>query len=723
MALIYKNRSEDDVLELIDCSENAVMYNNDFNWKAEKPSNPSKDAIDRINDRLIGKITQYKNEEIREFYSAFKHSQKTTIDITLKNFNVVYNAWRNEIKFVESDLKDEQDIINLFLVDVLNGTTYKKEVVEEHFLRPQTTELELFREGVNLNNYAILYTYEKILDGIRYAGKHTSSYYRFDDINKYDFFWKKYKRPPIREEFLKILEHSASLYSDKYRRDTGGEYTPTCFVEKQNEILKQYYNLDEFIVMDPCCGVGNLENQFGKEFKDYCYLSTLEKIDVDTCRIKGFNNVVQFDYLKDKSQPTWNYKGYNLSVDTICQRENRKLMIVMNPPYQNKREYKNNMAIEFFNKVLDLKPQVIVFYYMTQSFHREEIQQYINSGYKIVSHIISNAKTTFGLSEWSVSQVIFDKDKGNLIRPDNIETKRYELEQGKFNFKGTYAYNQSRPNLFVELQKTIKQNAVGIVLGNVSYLNDVIKIGNGGKNRGNFVTTKNLKFCLLSKGLIFNTHHKYFELNSVVYRGRIKDISKELFNDAIMFSQFYIGLLFSNKVKKNFIMPFTHQELGCSRNCLNILLPELENNLLSVDNHKVSESNFDFREFFHSFEYSKEAMDLYNAALNIFKYYHGNKEYQSKDWNDSFYDITNAIMGKNPDNFEDLQEKKDSRISKVKATKGTRGFGKNTIRQVVAKEYLPIFEEFFTARDTLAKKINKQLVEQEILLWERENIY
>ncbi len=134
VALIYKNRNEDDVLELIDCSEDAVMYNNDFNWKAEKPSLPSKDAIDRINDRLIGKISQYKNEEIKEFYSAFKHSQKTTIDITLKNFNVVYNAWRNEIKFVETDLKDEQDIINLFLVDVLNGTTYKKEVIEECFI-------------------------------------------------------------------------------------------------------------------------------------------------------------------------------------------------------------------------------------------------------------------------------------------------------------------------------------------------------------------------------------------------------------------------------------------------------------------------------------------------------------------------------------------------------------------------------------------------------------
>jgi hypothetical protein len=41
----------------------------------------------------------------------------------------------------------------------------------------------------------------------------------------------------------------------------------------------------------------------------------------------------------------------------------------------------------------------------------------------------------------------------------------------------------------------------------------------------------------------------------------------------------------------------------------------------------------------------------------------------------------------------------------------------------VNSENLPIFYDFFNARDTLAKKINKQLVETGLLLWERENIY
>lgn len=123
------------------------------------------------------------------------------------------------------------------------------------------------------------------------------------------------------------------------------------FVELQNKILHEHYNLDEYIVCDPCAGVGNLENQFGKDYKQYCYLSTLEQMDVDTCKIKGFENAIQFDYLKDDKQPQWKYKGRFLPIEEIAKLEGRKLMIIMNPPYQRRKESRNNMAIDFFLNV------------------------------------------------------------------------------------------------------------------------------------------------------------------------------------------------------------------------------------------------------------------------------------------------------------------------------------------------------------------------------------
>lgn len=730
VALIYQDEQNNDILEFIDCSDNSVMYNNDINWKSEKPSNPTKDAIDRINDRIADKIRKYKNDEIREFYRLLKKGGDTEFQITEKNFNVVYNEWKNEIKFKE-EIKDEQDIINLFLVDILNGTKYKKSFfadMEENtiFGKVKTgeqevdTEQDLIREGTNLSYYKIMYDAGKV-DGIKYSGRTSSAYYTIDDGEKYAFFWKKYKRPPEKNEFLKILERSATLYSDKYRRDTGGEYTPSCFVEKQNEILRQHYNLDEFIVCDPCAGVGNLENQFGIDFKQFCYLSTLEQMDVDTCKIKGFDNAIQYDYLKNNEQPKWKYMGVELDINEICQREHRKLMVVMNPPYQRVKGKKNNLAIEFFNKVLQLKPQVIVFYYMTESFLRSEIEQYIASGYKIVSHIFSNAKTTFKLSEWSISQVIFDKDKGEEIDKKAIKADRYELEKDDFVFKGTYTYNTLKPSLIDEIDKKIKENRNGMVLGNVSYLDAVINLTNKLSKNTNVLTTDNILYCLLSKGINFNTHNHYFERNNIVLRGEIEDIQEELFNDSIMFSMFYLRMAFTNKGQKNYIMPFTSEELGCAKNDLNVLFPQ-DNNVLFTD--EANEKPFDFREFLNQFTFSAEAKALYNAALKIFRYYHSREEFAKKrDWNDSFYDITNAIMGKDALSFKELETDKDTRINKTKTTKGTKGFGQKNIKSVVPSESLPIFTDFFDARDVLARKINRQLVESGLLLWERENIY
>ena len=730
VAIIYFNEYKDDILELIDCSDDSVMYNNDINWAAEKPSNPTKDAVDRINDRVNGKITRFKNDEIKEFYDTFKKSQDTKINITEKNFNVVYNLWKNEVRFKEN-IDDEQDRINLFLVDLLNGTKYKKSIITDIIdktlfddikvgEKEEDTDEPLIREGTNLSNYVMMKNGE-VIDGIKYSGVHHSYYYTIANAEEYSFFWNRYKRPPEKHEFMNILERSSKLYSEKYRKDTGGEYTPTCFVELQNKILQEHYNMDDYIVCDPCAGVGNLENQFGKDYKQYCYLSTLEPMDVDICKIKGFENAIQFDYLKNEEQPKWKYKGRLLSIEEIAKLENRKLMIVMNPPYQRRKGFKYDIAIEFFIKVLDIHPDVIVYYCKTEFFLRDTVSVFANSGYHIVSHVFSNAKETFLLSEWPISQIVFDKYQGEIIPVERFAASRYELNKDDtLEYRKTYTYDNSRPNLIQEIEKEIWNNKDGLILGQWCYLRNVMYVSNGGKEKTNKITSNNLKWCLLSKGINFNSHDKYFERSYATYRGSVEDIGDELIGDAIMFSLFYKQFGFSNKEgQKNYIMPFTAEELGCAKNDLNVLFPEMSD----LFDEQSGTKPFDFRDYLRQFEFSEEAKALYQAALEIFKYYHRSNEYTNKDYNDSYYDITNAIMGKDVSSYATLDKANDKRITKVKTTKGTKGFGRNTIVSAVGSKDLPIFVKFFDARDVLAKKINKQLVEQNLLLWERENIY
>lgn len=738
LALIYKENNND-ILEFIDLLDDSVMFNNDFHWESETPSTPTRDAIDRINDRLkkSAKIIKYINDEIKEFYANLLKREDLEIAITLKNMITIFYAWKEALTF-KNEIKNEQSLINLFLVDMLNNTKYQDSLkilgTEVGSLKP------LIREGTDLNAFNIEVSESK--QEVKFIDDKNEKFYTIPNLQAYKAFWTKYKRPPAKDEFLKILEESHLLYTDKYRKDTGGEYTPFFFVVEQNKILEEYCkdsntNLSDYIIYDPCCGVGNLENQFSQEIKKQCYLSTLDSKDVDICKIKDFENVVQFDYLANDKEPEFTHGGTELTINEIAKREKKKLMVIMNPPYQNYTNYqgkRENKAISFFNKVVKLQPEVIVFYYMSESFMRDEIKHYINSKLKIYSHIFSTAQT-FNLSDWSISQMIFSKNLGDEINDKTFTAKRYERDKIGFNFIKSYTYDLERPSLVKEIDKAIKQNQKGMILGNYSYLESSINMTNKPSKNQTPITTENLKYCLLSKGLNFNTHHKYFERNDYVLKGKISEIPQELFNDSIAFSLFYLRMAFTNKAVagrvtlKNYIMPFSAEDLGgaCKHNDLNVLYPEnaeiigYEKNLFE-DSKTIEIPPFDFREFLKQFDFSKEAKSLFNAALELFKYYHANSYYQNKDYNDSFYDITNAIMGKDTNAFKDL-EGKDSRITRTKTTKGTKGFAKNNLKGVIPSKDLELFYHFFEVRKILAEKINEELLDSKLLLWKRENIF
>ncbi len=738
LALIYKENNND-ILEFIDLLDDSVMFNNDFHWESETPSTPTRDAIDRINDRLrqSAKIIKYVNDEIKEFYANLLKREDLEISITLKNMITIFYAWKEALTF-KNEIKNEQTLINLFLVDMLNNTKYKDSLIivgtEVGSQKP------LIREGTDLNAFNIEVSESK--QEVKFIDDKNEKFYTIPNLQAYKAFWTKYKRPPAKDEFLKILEESHLLYTDKYRKDTGGEYTPFFFVVEQNKILEEYCkdsntNLSDYIIYDPCCGVGNLENQFSKEIKKQCYLSTLDSKDVDICKIKDFENVVQFDYLANDKEPEFTHGGTELTINEIAKREKKKLMIIMNPPYQNYTNYqgkRENKAISFFNKVVKLQPEVIVFYYMSESFMRDELRHYINSKLKIYSHIFSTAQT-FNLSDWSISQMIFSKNFGDEINDKTFTAKRYERDKIGFNFIKSYTYDLERPSLVKEIDTAIKQNQKGMVLGNYSYLNNTINLTNKPSKNQTPITTENLQYCLLSKGLNFNDHDKYFERNLYVLKGKVSEIPQELFKDSIAFSLFFKNCAFTNKAVagdklvalKNYIMPFNAEQLGgaCKHNDLNVLYPEnaeiigYEKNLFE-DSKTIEIPPFDFREFLKQFKFSKEAKSLFNAALELFKYYHANSYYQNKDYNDSFDDIKNAIMRKDK---SEPTSKRNNQTIRTNTTKGTLGFGLKNIKFVIPSKDLELFYHFFEVRKILAEKINEELLDSKLLLWKRENIF
>jgi hypothetical protein len=229
---------------------------------------------------------------------------------------------------------------------------------------------------------------------------------------------------------------------------------------------------------------------------------------------------------------------------------------------------------------------------------------------------------------------------------------------------------------------------------------------------------------LTLKGINFNTHPKYYETQNYIYRGQVDEVPLELRNDAIVYALFYKGNAFSNKDgRPNYLMPFTSTELGCGRNDLNVLFPRNEDSIPFPDGSNEEEI-FDFREWMTGFQMSEEARAVYNAALEIVRYYHNHPAYaQGRDWNDSFYDIKNAIMEKNANAYQHLNAVSDRRVTRVKTQKGVKGFSKVNVRKVTNREYWPMFDTYFDAMKNLAEKIIKQLVDANLLLWEPSNIY
>ena len=128
-------------------------------------------------------------------------------------------------------------------------------------------------------------------------------FYELGNIEGYRKFWAIYDRPPKQEYRNYLLERRDSLIPLDARSFKGAYYTPLKVVEKAYELLNTVLGKGwqkEYIVWDPCCGVGNLETKHGNVRN--IYMSTLDEADIDV--MKATKTCVaaerfQYDYLND----------------------------------------------------------------------------------------------------------------------------------------------------------------------------------------------------------------------------------------------------------------------------------------------------------------------------------------------------------------------------------------------------------------------------------------
>jgi len=80
-------------------------------------------------------------------------------------------------------------------------------------------------------------------------------------------------------------------------------------------------------------------------------------------------------------------------------------------------------------------------------------------------------------------------------------------------------------------------------------------------------------------------------------------------------------------------------------------------------------------------------------------------------------------MNKDATAYQTRNDANDRHITRVRTATEVLGFSPINIRKMTSEEFWPMFDQFFIAQRKLAEKINRELLEQNLMLWEHENIF
>lgn len=325
-----------------------VFTQNDFNWNVTPSDHQSKEF-----QQLLGLLSGLKKQlvlfryatdekELRQFIKRnFRMGQDGVkqIQVTINNFTHIYRKWCAEVKPTingDWDKLKEAGIIDadFYLADLLsaNNTTLKEKLFvllkSDHYVldrRVNDTGLENYTQAVFLDNQ-----------------------------NAHTQFWNRYKRPPRRKYWDKMVERRDLLVPQDVRERKGSFFTPPQWVELSQEYLARELGenwQEEYYIWDCCAGTGNL--LAGLTNKYNIYASTLDKADVEVMhtRIATMNkalrgehggsnlldsHVFQFDFLNDPfnlDKPEESKLPESLIEILKDEEKRKKLVIYINPPY------------------------------------------------------------------------------------------------------------------------------------------------------------------------------------------------------------------------------------------------------------------------------------------------------------------------------------------------------------------------------------------------------
>lgn len=654
-----------------------IFYLNDFNWNVT-PSNHETREFKLIKNRietLIKKHTYvYEYEKDSKQLKSFiknniaKATSSSKIKIDKNNFIPIYLRWLEIVKpIIDVDWDDlkKEDILDsdFYLADLFvddKGTSD----IEDDFTTRDNLFVVFKNQGYKISKENINRLYHATFD------------IKFKDT--YQYFWKIYKRPPIKEFQSYIIERRDLLVPQDIRERKGAFFTPRKWVELSQKYLTDYLGenwQDEYCIWDCAAGTGNL--LAGLTNKYNIYASTLDQADVNVMheRIEQGanllkNHVFQFDFLND------DFSKLPQSLQNVIndEEQRKKLLIFINPPYaeatnaktvsgtgENKKGVSTNYKIkEHFQKRIGSASNELFALFMAQVYEKiPNSKLALFSKLKFVQGTNFRTFKTYFLANYQSGFVApsntFDNVKGkfpigftiwDLNSVNQIDKVSCDVYNKNSEFLGRKMF---RGNLPKSINKWIKQfdsskNLIGLM---VSCAPDFQH-----NNQLAILNKQQSRYCFKISSDYLLHFSVYYAVRKSINSNWLNDRDQFLWpnecwiNDVDFKSNSLAYILFDNTIQSengiNHWIPFKEQEVDAKEKFESHFMTDFINGKIKLNSEAdlFNEST----EQATKREFSEEAKAVFDCGRELWKYYHSQNDINV---NASLYDIREYFQGRN----------------------------------------------------------------------------
>jgi hypothetical protein len=680
-----------------------IFYLNDFNWNVTPSNHETKEFL-LIKERIEAILSQYtfifdyeKDEKELEHFIKNNIAKATTsskLKIDKNNFIPIYLRWLEIVKPIINVKWDDLKKANVLDSDFYLADLFVDDKDTQQLDDDLTIRDSLFvvfqQEGYKIAKENIKQMFDATI-GL----KNKETYLQF---------WKRYKRPPVKEYQDYIIERRDLLVPQDIRERKGAFFTPRIWVELSQKYLTDYLGenwQDDYFIWDCAGGTGNLS--VGLTNKYNIYISTIDQADVNVMheRIEHGanllkNNVFQFDFLNDEFIPI--SKGGKMPdnlYNIITNKEKRKkLVMYINPPYAEATSSKT-VAGTGGNKSNTSNQSIIYSKYKNEigKASNELFTQFLIRIYKeIQGSIIANFAKLKNLQSSNFSE--FRKTfQPKLEKIFIVPADTFDNVKGKFPI-GFYIWNASSKSKFQQIDSDVFDKGGNFIgtknlfspenFNKNGYINDWIskfKINNqiiygaiifrgSDFQHTNFTSLANQNIKTSNTVFPVGVNNLfqvviYFSVKLFTIANWLNDRDQFLYpndgwqgdvefqNDCLAFALFHGQNRISSKEGTNHWIPFTEQEVNAKAKFESNFMTEFIKGKIKKDSSNETLFKDEAITENKPLVFSEEATAVFDAGRELWKYYHAQNDVDI-NVNASFYDIrayfqgTNALGRMNP---------------------------------------------------------------------------